>query len=492
MEIGSQMYLIRAAGFALMGLCVFSAVVPVHAVERSSGFAVTNNYEHDAGVIVVDAADDYDSLSLEQKIASNAVNIESARQDRERAIESARQASRRATVCFFKHANFRGRKLCVNAGEGSRLLSGFNDQISSIKVRGNIDVYVCEHATLGGRCMTIEQDVAYVGDQWNDLISSFQVSVDPTATDSTGGVAATPGGSATTMADQVCFYKNQNYLYDRGRGERTCMTPGEEHHFLSDFNDAISAIDLEGDAYAKVCKSINGYGPCLIVTDDMANLGDGFDNEISYVRVFKGPTTAHDHHPTSVPDAVCLYEDPNFRGRQVCAVGVADVGSMSRLNDKISSIQLHGNVEVRVCEHFEYGGRCMTVEQDMEYVGNQWSDMISSFQAGEVATVDSGPAPVSDSHPAPVSDNQRALARVACFYEHANFEGRRVCANAGIKEGSMSRLDDEVSSIIVQGGVEVRVCEHAEHGGRCGIVGENLDHLGEEWNDLISSYEVSY
>ncbi len=78
-------------------------------------------------------------------------------------------------VCFYEHANFRGRSICARPGESARRLNAFNDRISSIRIQGNASAYVCEHVNFGGRCATINNSRAFLGARNNDIISSFRV-----------------------------------------------------------------------------------------------------------------------------------------------------------------------------------------------------------------------------------------------------------------------------------------------------------------------------
>lgn len=80
-----------------------------------------------------------------------------------------------AQVCFYEHVNFRGRSVCAKPGESARRLRGFNDQISSIRIRGNASAYVCEDNNFRGRCATIDNSRRNLGRRNNDIISSFRV-----------------------------------------------------------------------------------------------------------------------------------------------------------------------------------------------------------------------------------------------------------------------------------------------------------------------------
>lgn len=79
-------------------------------------------------------------------------------------------------ACFYKHANYNGASFCVKAGDSFRSLPGnWNDQISSIKVFDGATVTYCKHARFNGICRTISNNKSYVGNRFNDQISSAYV-----------------------------------------------------------------------------------------------------------------------------------------------------------------------------------------------------------------------------------------------------------------------------------------------------------------------------
>lgn len=81
---------------------------------------------------------------------------------------------------------------------------------------------------------------------------------------------------------------------------------------------------------------------------------------------------------------------------------------------------------------------------------------------------------------------------VACFYEHANFQGRRMCVSTGQRVPLVDPLmNDHLSSVQVQPGLRVTMCEHANFGGRCIPVERSIANLVEiGLNDKVSSIAV--
>lgn len=78
-------------------------------------------------------------------------------------------------VCFYEHVNFRGDSFCVRPGERLSNLGRWNDEISSIDVRGDAQALVCEDRNFNGRCVVVSRDLRDLGRRGNDEISSIRV-----------------------------------------------------------------------------------------------------------------------------------------------------------------------------------------------------------------------------------------------------------------------------------------------------------------------------
>lgn len=80
---------------------------------------------------------------------------------------------------------------------------------------------------------------------------------------------------------------------------------------------------------------------------------------------------------------------------------------------------------------------------------------------------------------------------VVCFYEHVGYRGNSFCADRGDSRRYVgNRWNDQISSIKVDRGYKVQVCEHASYGGNCRVIDHNTPNVGRYWNDRISSFRV--
>ncbi|MGH1353419.1 MAG: peptidase inhibitor family I36 protein [Methyloligellaceae bacterium] len=199
---------------------------------------------------------------------------------------------------------------------------------------------------------------------------------------------------------EVCFYDNTGY-----RGENFCLDSNKALHRLPDrWNDDISSIKITGSAEIKLCEDTYLEGKCLILKKSSDYIGRGWSNRASSLRI----RFLHSSHPGSrdqyasnrdsensaaddddedaddeVANEVCFHQNRKFRGRSVCIPVGKTLNRLSRrLDDTISSIEVHGDarVVIKVCEHAYLEGECRTYYRSKRFVGWSWNDRISSIR----------------------------------------------------------------------------------------------------------------
>jgi len=88
-----------------------------------------------------------------------------------------REATPASGVCFYNDANYRGEYFCVRSGETvSTMPGGMNDKISSIRIFGEVDVTVFRDVDFRGNSQRFSTSIRNLVDEgWNDRISSLRV-----------------------------------------------------------------------------------------------------------------------------------------------------------------------------------------------------------------------------------------------------------------------------------------------------------------------------
>lgn len=80
------------------------------------------------------------------------------------------------SACFYEHSDFEGRSNCYEIGKHSFVGDLNNDMYSSVKVSRGVKVEAFEHINNGGAKVQYASTTDYVGNNFNDKISSLIVS----------------------------------------------------------------------------------------------------------------------------------------------------------------------------------------------------------------------------------------------------------------------------------------------------------------------------
>lgn len=75
----------------------------------------------------------------------------------------------------YEHRDFGGSRITQNSGRGWKYVGdAWNDKISSFRMRAGCRVVAYHHRNYVGTSKTFRGDYRYVGDLWNDEISSWK------------------------------------------------------------------------------------------------------------------------------------------------------------------------------------------------------------------------------------------------------------------------------------------------------------------------------
>jgi len=77
-------------------------------------------------------------------------------------------------VCFYRDVNYAGPRFCLDEGESIRRLGSWNDQISSIRNPDGFEVVVCRDSSYRGECRIYHGSTRSLRG-FNDVISSIRV-----------------------------------------------------------------------------------------------------------------------------------------------------------------------------------------------------------------------------------------------------------------------------------------------------------------------------
>lgn len=179
--------------------------------------------------------------------------------------------------------------------------------------------------------------------------------------------------------------------------------------------------------------------------------------------------------------SVCFYDDVNFQGRPFCVADGfrADQLSTYDMNNKISSVYFYRPTRVRLCDGKWMIGLCVDLDSSAPNLQRYFFNDKASSLAVEFSHYPPNPPP-----PPPPNHGE------ACFFEHANFQGRQICLRRGQAISSLSayQFNDIMSSLTLSEQGRVTVCEHDNFGGACRNFYESIRDLSVfGLNDTISS-----
>jgi hypothetical protein len=169
---------------------------------------------------------------------------------------------------------------------------------------------------------------------------------------------------------------------------------------------------------------------------------------------------------------IVLYDQPNFGGQSV--VAQSSIGSLvpMRFNDRASSVRVVSGTW-QLCEHENFRGQCITVDNDDINLGG-FSDQITSLR------------PVAggqDTGGQRGGRGQRGLT----FYSGPNFTGRSVTLNDDQSDFSRISFNDTAQSVRYNGRRTWRVCQHSNYRGACLEISEDMPVIPGGLNRQISS-----
>ena len=82
----------------------------------------------------------------------------------------------RAGACFYRDINFGGDYFCASLGSRAEVPPGTNDQISSVRIFGDVEVTVFRDVNYRGSSKRMDRDVRDLRRSgWNDRISSYSI-----------------------------------------------------------------------------------------------------------------------------------------------------------------------------------------------------------------------------------------------------------------------------------------------------------------------------
>jgi len=212
---------------------------------------------------------------------------------------------------------------------------------------------------------------------------------------------------------RVCLFKDIQF-----QGVQQCFNVGDSISPLpGGLNGQVSSIRIEGRATVTVYDEPNFRGHSAVFTSTMPDLGQvrlqskSWRDHIQSIQIstdqayggyrdrpygtypngnYPNQTYPNQTYPNqSVQDGVCVYDRPNYQGRQQCWSAGQEVSDLAtgRWSDRIASIRLFGPTAVVAYRDIGFGGSSVVIRQDVPDLAQlsgagfrNWDRQISSIR----------------------------------------------------------------------------------------------------------------
>lgn len=161
--------------------------------------------------------------------------------------------------------------MCFTESQVVNELRGrWNNTISSVRTRGEVEIRLCDRPGLEGECLKFTGSKRFIGWEWNDRISSIKMRFPYVEGEE----------EANKEKDEVCFYEHKGF-----EGRSFCVPAGETVKRLGYWDDRISSFIIHGNAKVRICSNIYLEGDCTTFRRSKRFVGWSWNDEISSVRI---------------------------------------------------------------------------------------------------------------------------------------------------------------------------------------------------------------
>jgi hypothetical protein len=197
------------------------------------------------------------------------------------------------------------------------------------------------------------------------------------------------------------------------------------------------------------------------------------------------------HQVAGQAGELTLFSRPDFGGHEVSLRGATPDLNQWDFNDRASSAVVRSGTW-EVCEHADFGGRCMILERGEYPTLRRFDNLISSARELDRGNRGGWGRDHGRDHGRDDGNrgngNRNDYARrgdAVMLFEHARFEGRQVDVHNDVRTLRDFDFNDVVSSIVITDG-RWEFCNDADYGGQCITYGPGRYPV-IDMNDRISS-----
>jgi hypothetical protein len=257
-------------------------------------------------------------------------------------------------ITLYADVNFTGRSASVRTNTPTLVPSGFNDQVSSIRIPNGQAWEVCVDMNYRNTCQVLSRSVSDLRSMgWNDRISSLRL------VDDRFGEGPRGRGRGNRIDDEITLYADVNF-----NGRSTSVRTDTPTLAPSGFNDQTSSIRIPNGQAWEVCVDANYGNRCQVLSSSVSDLRSmGWNDRISSVRrVDDRFGDRRSNARFGNPGTLAFYDQPGYRGR---VASIADDSSNLRFSARRGSVEIRGSGPWELCDQ---SGRCATIDQNVSDV----------------------------------------------------------------------------------------------------------------------------
>lgn len=251
-------------------------------------------------------------------------------------------------VCFYEHAYYGGAQMCrsLTYGPSSNALpDSWNDKVSSIEVGSGVSVEMFENGNFSGKRWFYQNSTNSIGEA-NDKATSYRIH--------------------PKNAKNACIYEHGNY-----GGESYCFPVSYNQQSVDliglGWNDKISSISVDPGV------SMSGY-------QDGGNVGydQTYGSNTPYIGIYNDRFSSL---MLSIPNRVCLYQEANYLGGDICwnwPGNPVAVSSLGYFNDATSSLKVPVGLKVTAYRDYNFQNKLGEFAGNKPWLGSN-NDLFSSI-----------------------------------------------------------------------------------------------------------------
>lgn len=400
-------------------------------------------------------------------------------------------AAQSAEITFFEHQGFAGRSLTLRGYTPNFVDIGFNDRAASAVVRSGT-WQVCTDAEFKGTCATLTRgEYRLLDGRFASTISSAR---------EIGSNADSVGAYSNYRRGSVELFEGANF-----QGQSVLVDRDSPNFVAIGFNDRAGSLIVH-DGTWDLCIDADYRNACrTYTTGRYADLGSGMARAISSARmaggyaeapyviggsgvgvvtgpVLGGQPGSANRGATTLPanqgGRLILYDAEGFTGRSIAVTeNMVDLVNTGFNDQAVSVLVERGRWEV--CTDAYFRGQC-TVIGPGQYrrLDPVIYRSISSIRWTDAA----GPRQFGGRGGRFQNANRIDIE----IFEHADYQGRKLTANADVDDFVQQNFNDLASSVVVHAG-QWELCTDIQFGGRCVVYGPGQYPKLWGLNDQFSS-----